>query len=180
MYRALLRSVSEHVRSVKKRRGQEAVDGGVENSYDVLKNVTRRKIMMIIRERGFTTFNDLWREIGCSKATVSWHLQVLKKFRLISDLAYSKYKIIYVAGSERRLLAALANWDPRICYILRDLCLGYGVSDIAKRYRLRISSVESIRKLAERLGIFGGSPEDCLARVVEASQGLCRPCSMSQ
>jgi len=133
---------------------------------------------MIISERGFTTFNDLWREIGCSKATVSWHLQVLKKFRLISDLAYSKYKIIYVAGSERRLLVALANWDPRICYILRDLCLGYGVGEIARRYRLKIGSVESIRRLAERLGIFGGSPDDCLARVVEVSQGLCRPRSM--
>ncbi|MCE4613373.1 MAG: winged helix-turn-helix domain-containing protein [Desulfurococcales archaeon] len=116
---------------------------------NALGHPVRRKILRLLGERGYLYFNELWRELGTSKATLSWHLDVLYRAGLIGYLKYKKYMLYYIAtpAALRALAEDLALRDPDVCRILQLLEKGLDASSISGELGLSVETVSSIAAL---------------------------------
>ncbi len=145
-------------------------------SIDVVEeNQTRRKIFRHILEHGFGIFNEIWRDIGCSKANISWHLEKLKACGIVVEMRVMKYKVFYIKGFEVQALRRFIcekkvsggyRWE-RVRRVLYDLCYVDDAATVASRYGLRVEEVESLRNLlrASCEGLRGARCVEFLARL---------------
>lgn len=120
----------------------------------VLENEVRREVFTYIFSKGFGIFNEMWRELGCSKATLAWHLNILKRCGIVGEIAVSKYKVFYIIGCERLALKRFLSerkgsrfrWE-RIRRLLMDMCYVEDDEVLARRYGLDVEGVKALRML---------------------------------
>lgn len=114
-----------------------------------LRHPLRRRIVEVLSQRGYSHFNELWRDLRTSKATLSWHLDVLYRAGIVGYVRYKKYMLYYIAtpSSLRALIDDLALRDPDICLILQLLEEGLDTSRISERLGLSVETVNSVTQL---------------------------------
>jgi predicted transcriptional regulator len=70
------------------------------DSYDVLENETRRKIIANLEDRDFLHFRELKRELGnIGTSGLKWHLQVLEDFEIIKRQVFGQYEIFHLRNT---------------------------------------------------------------------------------
>ncbi len=120
----------------------------------VLENDVRKELFLYIFRKGFGIFNEMWRELGCSKATLSWHRNMLRRCGIVGELRISKYKILYIVGCEKLAIRRFMHekrgsrfrWD-RVRRLLMDMCYVDNDEVLAKRYGLDVDEVKGLRQL---------------------------------
>jgi len=111
----------------------------------------RRSIVRLLEEEGSVTFNELWRKLGLSKATVSWHLSVLEREDIVGIIKYKKYKLVYLRGREDKIIDSLIrSRRGEVCVIARAVRQNNGVEWAARRLRSRPEAIVDVYRLVER------------------------------
>ncbi|NPA95986.1 MAG: winged helix-turn-helix transcriptional regulator [Crenarchaeota archaeon] len=128
----------------------------VARSLDVvLENSIRRSIYEYTLANGFAVFNEIWKALKKSKATINWHIKILKRSGIVEEIRLLKYRIIYVKRFEhvaiKRFLCEKKpsggyRWE-RIRRLLTDLCYNDDIESLAGRYGLSSDEVEGLKKL---------------------------------
>jgi len=117
---------------------------------DALDHPIRQSIVALLKEEGPVTFNELWRRLGLSKATVSWHLSVLEREDIVGIVKYKKYKIVYLKGEEDRIIESLIRERKgEVCTLARAVTESQGVQWAAKRLRSRPEAIADVYSLIE-------------------------------
>ncbi len=117
---------------------------------EALSHSLRRRIYEAVEQRGALYFNELWRLLGVSKATVAWHVSVLERLGLLATLRYKRYLLIYRPSSSgvEALLQALVGRDPRgLCVLVDYASRGAGPEEAARRLRASTRGVEQLYRL---------------------------------
>ena len=129
----------------------------------------RLAIVRYLEEHVIAHFNELWRAMGVSKATLSWHLSVLEKSGSVKSIRYSKYLLYYVTSraSAPTAIAVLASKKPRLCKIIEYIRKGKNVDEIARELKLSKRGLESIYNIATESSI-----KPCKTTTKEKRPGL--------
>ncbi len=119
---------------------------------DVERNYIRRKIIELLKERRVASFNELWRELKVSKASVSWHLHVLKLHGYVGTVRIGKYLLIYRKSCDdvEDLIESLLSRGGVIGKFTHDLLnLGSDLElrELVRRYGTDLREVLELREL---------------------------------
>jgi len=157
----------------------EYVDGmrEVARGMDVvLESSIRRAIYEYTLANGFAAFNEIWKALKRSKATISWHINILKRSGVVEEIRLLKYRIIYVRKFEhvaiKRFLCEKKpsggyRWE-RIRRLLMDLCYNDSIESLASRYGLSPDEVEGLRKLLNAF-VDGARGSACARKLAKLS-----------
>ncbi len=151
---------------------------------EVLKSGIRAQIFRYVLRKGFVIFNEIWKELSCSKATVSWHLDVLMKSGVFEEARVMRYRIIYIKGFEDLALERFLTerkkgkefrWD-KVRKVLYALCFENDVKKVARMHGLRVRDVESLKKLL-RAFVGNAMSNECVEKLsILESRALTNQC----
>jgi len=129
----------------------------------------RIRILELLLEHGALRFNSLHRELGVFKGTLKWHLEKLERAGIIASFKFRNSRYIYIRGLEFRLIKKLVKDYRRrrrrsrssdLVNLLRDMCFSDDVEDLARRYGVEVSAVESLQRIV--VSAFGNARgDDC-------------------
>lgn len=78
----------------------------LENIFKALDDVERRKILMFLKEKDLTA-GEIVSKFNLSNSTISYHLSILKKSKMIQETKYKNF-IIYRINQE--IVKGTVNW----------------------------------------------------------------------
>jgi len=84
------------------------------NILKIIKQDTAREILLFIIEKNNPTQKEIVNKILISPASVTWHLDRLKKINIISELRDGKYKRYYLKIKPTEIVQLIKNYHPTI------------------------------------------------------------------
>lgn len=80
----------------------------------IIKQDTAREILLFIVEQKNPTQQDIVNKIQISAASVTWHLDRLKKNNIVNELRDGKYKRYYLKMKPTEIIQLIKNYHPTI------------------------------------------------------------------
>jgi len=84
------------------------------NILKIIKQDTAREILLFIIEKNNPTQKEIVNKIQISAASVTWHLDRLKKIDIIYELKDGKYKRYYLKIKPTEIIQLIKNYHPTI------------------------------------------------------------------
>ncbi len=126
------------------------------NEEEAKAHPLRRRILEVLETNGAAHFNELWRLLGGSKATLAWHISLLERLKLVATIRYKKYLIIYRTGPAgiEALFRSLAARDQAFCRLVRLVERNVNLEEAALKLRVSKAGLRDIYALVrERLEV---------------------------
>ncbi len=115
---------------------------------EALNHPFRKAIYDYLEREGAASFNTLWRLLGVSKATISWHLGLLSRLEIVRSIKYKRE--IYFYTNPARLIERLARTDRKFCIIARLVGDGWPLKEVARYTGLAVKGIQEIYEFLSR------------------------------